>query len=42
MIIEDVELRDIFKIASEEHLQNLEDGLLHLEKYPHDQARLEL
>lgn len=41
MIIEDVELRDIFKIASEEHLQNLEDGLLHLEKYSQDQARLE-
>lgn len=41
MIIENVELRDIFKTASEEHLQNLEDGLLHLEKHPHDQARLE-
>ncbi len=41
MIIEDVELRDIYKTASEEHLQNLEDGLLHLEKYPQDQAVLE-
>lgn len=41
MIIEDVELRDIYKTASEEHLQNLEDGLLHLEKHPHDQAVLE-
>lgn len=41
MIIEDVELRDIFKTASEEHLQKLEDGLLHLEKHPHDQAMLE-
>ena len=41
MIIEDAELRDIFKTASEEHLQNLEDGLLHLEKYPQDTARLE-
>lgn len=41
MIIEDAELRDIFKTSSEEHLQNLESGLLHLEKYPHDTARLE-
>lgn len=40
-MIADEELRDIFKTASEEHLQKLEDGLLHLEKYPHDQARLE-
>ena len=41
MMIADEELRDIFKTASEEHLQKLEDGLLHLEKHPHDQARLE-
>lgn len=39
-MIEDEELRKIFKTASEEHLQKLEDGLLHLEKHPHDQARL--
>lgn len=39
-MIEDEELRNIFKKASEEHLQKLEDGLLHLEKHPHDQARL--
>ncbi|MBD2740229.1 hybrid sensor histidine kinase/response regulator [Coleofasciculus sp. FACHB-1120] len=41
MIIEDDELRDLFKIASEEHLQKLDDGLLHLEKYPDDEVRLE-
>lgn len=41
MMIEDAELRDIYKTASEEHLQNLEDGLLHLEKYPQDTSRLE-
>ena len=40
-MIEDTELRNIYKTASEEHLQNLEDGLLHLEKYPHDRAILE-
>jgi two-component system chemotaxis sensor kinase CheA len=41
VIIEDEELRNIYKTASEEHLQKLEDGLLHLEKHPHDKARLE-
>lgn len=41
MIIEDAELRNIFKTASEEHLQNLEAGLMHLEKNPGDRARLE-
>lgn len=41
MIIEDIELRNIYKTASEEHLQNLEDGLLYLEKHPQDQAKLE-
>ncbi|MEW5856865.1 MAG: hybrid sensor histidine kinase/response regulator [Cyanobacteriota bacterium] len=40
-MIEDDELRDLFKTASEEHLQKLDDGLLHLEKYPDDEARLE-
>lgn len=40
-MIADEELRNIFKTASEEHLQKLEDGLLHLEKHPDDQARLE-
>ncbi|MFB2894146.1 response regulator [Aerosakkonemataceae cyanobacterium BLCC-F50] len=41
MYIDDEELRVIFKSASEEHLQKLEEGLLHLEKNPHEQANLE-
>ncbi|MEG5127769.1 hybrid sensor histidine kinase/response regulator [Microcoleus sp. ARI1-B5] len=41
MIIEDEELRDVFKIASEEHLQKLDDGLLYLEQHPADSANLE-
>ncbi|MGI0488254.1 hybrid sensor histidine kinase/response regulator [Pantanalinema rosaneae CENA516] len=41
MRIDDEELREIFKVASEEHWQNLDQGLLHLEKYPADQATLE-
>ncbi|WP_397443299.1 MULTISPECIES: Hpt domain-containing protein [unclassified Phormidium] len=40
-MIDDTELRDIFKTASEEHLQALDDGLLHLEKHPDDSATLE-
>ncbi|MBW4574696.1 MAG: hybrid sensor histidine kinase/response regulator [Aphanothece sp. CMT-3BRIN-NPC111] len=40
-MIEDEELRNLFKTSCEEHLQNLEAGLLHLEKYPNDQARLQ-
>nr|WP_199313015.1 Hpt domain-containing protein [Microcoleus sp. FACHB-672] len=35
-MIEDEELRITFKDASEEHLQKLDEGLLHLEKYPDD------
>ncbi|MDX2242735.1 MAG: hybrid sensor histidine kinase/response regulator [Leptolyngbyaceae cyanobacterium bins.302] len=41
MMIDDEELRSIFKVASEEHLQNLDDGLLHLENHPNDLAVLE-
>lgn len=41
MMIEDEELRTIFKTASEEHLQNLDDGLLLLEKQPEDPTLLE-
>ncbi|MDZ7968776.1 MAG: hybrid sensor histidine kinase/response regulator [Nostoc sp. DedSLP03] len=41
MMIDDEELRDVFKVASEEHLQNLDDGLLHLENHPDDLAILE-
>jgi two-component system, chemotaxis family, sensor kinase CheA len=40
-MIEDKELRDVFKVASEEHLQKLDDGLLYLEKHPGDLAKLE-
>ena len=40
-MIEDEELRDAFKIASEEHLQILDDGLLYLEQHPGDLAKLE-
>ncbi|MBD1826986.1 hybrid sensor histidine kinase/response regulator [Microcoleus vaginatus GB1-A2] len=40
-MIEDEELRDVFKIASEEHLQKLDDGLLYLEQHPRDSAKLE-
>lgn len=35
-MIEDSELRDIFKTSSEERLQALDEGLLHLEKHPDD------
>ncbi|MGL5080356.1 MAG: hybrid sensor histidine kinase/response regulator [Microcoleaceae cyanobacterium] len=35
-MIEDEELREAFKVASEEHLQNLDQGLLHLEQHPED------
>jgi two-component system, chemotaxis family, sensor kinase CheA len=40
-MIEDEELRNVFKIASEEHLQKLDDGLVYLEQYPGDSAKLE-
>ncbi|MCA1990608.1 MAG: hybrid sensor histidine kinase/response regulator [Coleofasciculus sp. S288] len=39
--MEDEELREIYKIASEERLQTLQAGLLHLEKHPDDEATLE-
>ncbi len=41
MYIEDNELRDLFKAECEEHLQNLDEGLLLLEKNPTDQATLD-
>ncbi|NWF59696.1 MAG: hybrid sensor histidine kinase/response regulator [Fischerella sp.] len=41
MMIEDEELRSLYKAASAEHIQKIEAGLLHLEKYPHDFAKLE-
>ncbi len=40
-MIEDPELRRLFKAESEEHLSRLDDGLLRLEKTPTDQALLE-
>ena len=40
-MIEDLEMRELFRIESGEHLQSLEDGLLRLEKEPGDAAILE-
>ncbi len=40
-MIEDEELRNLFKIESDEHLQRLDDGLLRLEKTPDDAALIE-
>lgn len=42
MMIEDEELRTLYKEASADHIQKIEAGLLHLEKNPLDQAKLEL
>ncbi len=39
--IEDEDFRDIYRTTSEERLQKLESGLLHLEKYPNDETTLE-
>lgn len=39
--IEDEEFRDIYRTTSEERLQKLEAGLLHLEKHPNDETTLE-
>ena len=33
-VIEDEELKDIYRLSSQEHLQNLEAGILHLEQNP--------
>jgi two-component system, chemotaxis family, sensor kinase CheA len=41
MMIEDEELRSLYKVASAERIQKIEAGLLHLEKNPQDQAKLE-
>ncbi len=40
-LIEDEELREIYKDASEERLQKMEAGLHHLRSYPEDEAILE-
>jgi chemotaxis protein histidine kinase CheA len=41
MMIEDDELRSLYKVASSEHIQKIEAGILHLEKHPQDTNRLE-
>src|SRR5437868_1946911 len=41
MIIEDEELRTLFKAESDEHLQRLEEGLLRLELTPEDSSILD-
>jgi two-component system chemotaxis sensor kinase CheA len=41
MMIEDEELRSLYKTASAGHLQTIEAGLIYLEKHPKDSTRLE-
>jgi two-component system, chemotaxis family, sensor kinase CheA len=41
MMIEDEELRSLYKVSSSEHIQKIESGILHLEKHPQDTAKLE-
>ncbi|HAA28602.1 MAG TPA: hybrid sensor histidine kinase/response regulator [Cyanobacteria bacterium UBA8553] len=41
MMIEDEELRNLYKEASADHIQKIEAGLLHLEKNPLDQSKME-
>lgn len=41
MMIEDDELRSLYRLSSEEQLQKLEAGLLSLEEYPEDQTAIE-
>ncbi|MEW6494949.1 MAG: hybrid sensor histidine kinase/response regulator [Cyanobacteriota bacterium] len=41
MMIQDEELRNLYKVASADHIQKIEAGLLHLEKNPLDRAKLE-
>lgn len=40
MYIEDEELRSLYQVASADHLNTIETGLLHLEKNPQDKAQL--
>ncbi len=42
MFIEDQELRELYKISSEENLQKLTDGLLRLQQQPKDEAEATL
>ncbi|AFY74175.1 chemotaxis protein histidine kinase-like protein [Synechococcus sp. PCC 7502] len=41
MMIEDEELRNLYKVASSEHIHKIEAGILRLEKNPKDTAQLE-
>ncbi len=41
MYIEDEELRTLYQVASADHLQTIETGLLTLERQPHDQLKLD-
>jgi two-component system, chemotaxis family, sensor kinase CheA len=41
MMIEDEELRNLYRAASSEHIHKIEAGILHLEKNPSDRAKLE-
>ncbi len=41
MMIEDEELRNLYKAASAEHIEKIEAGILHLERHPQDTAKLE-
>src|ERR687885_2631371 len=41
MMIQDEELRTLYKEASADHIEKIEAGLLHLEKNPLDGAKLE-
>ncbi|KOR30555.1 hypothetical protein TI04_05230 [Achromatium sp. WMS2] len=40
-MIHDTELRDLFRIECDEHLKNLENGLLYLERYPDARETME-
>lgn len=41
MMIEDEELRNLYKVASSEHIHKIEAGILHLEKNPQDLSPIE-
>lgn len=41
MFIEDEELRQLYRDASQEHLDKLDNGVLHLEKHPEDTGQLQ-
>ncbi|MGF1479713.1 MAG: response regulator [Cyanophyceae cyanobacterium] len=41
MMIEDSELRDIYKIASTERIQKIEAALMHLEQHPQDRGKID-